>query len=83
MALKKERDVWFFQGWSHCSIFLQAAGEEEAEGSGTAEVAEAAEAEEPPPPRVKEQKLANQFNFIERASRTLNNPMRVYCHFFQ
>ncbi|NXS69329.1 DNAI1 protein, partial [Pandion haliaetus] len=54
----------------------QAAGEEEAEGSGTAEVAEAAEAEEPPPLRVKEQKLANQFNFIERASRTLNNPMR-------
>ncbi|XP_050769595.1 dynein axonemal intermediate chain 1 [Gymnogyps californianus] len=54
----------------------QAAGEEEAEGSGTAEVAEAAEVEEPPPPRVKEQKLANQFNFIERASRTLNNPMR-------
>ncbi|XP_009468864.1 PREDICTED: dynein intermediate chain 1, axonemal, partial [Nipponia nippon] len=54
----------------------QAAGEEEAEGSGTAEVAEAAEAEEPHPPRVKEQKLANQFNFIERASRTLNNPMR-------
>uniref|UniRef100_A0A8C0AP41 Dynein axonemal intermediate chain 1 n=1 Tax=Buteo japonicus TaxID=224669 RepID=A0A8C0AP41_9AVES len=61
---------------SHCSIFLQAAGEEEAEESGTAEVAEAAEAEEPPPPRVKEQKLANQFNFIERASGTLNNPMR-------
>ncbi|NXE75370.1 DNAI1 protein, partial [Cochlearius cochlearius] len=54
----------------------QAAGEEEAEELGTAEVAEAAEAEEPPPPRVKEQKLANQFNFIERASRTLNNPMR-------
>ncbi|NXW40209.1 DNAI1 protein, partial [Nyctiprogne leucopyga] len=54
----------------------QAAGEEEAEESRTAEVAEAAEAEEPPPPGVKEQKLANQFNFIERASRTLNNPMR-------
>ncbi|XP_052634778.1 dynein axonemal intermediate chain 1 [Harpia harpyja] len=54
----------------------QAAGEEETEESGTAEVAEAAEAEEPPPPRVKEQKLANQFNFIERASGTLNNPMR-------
>ncbi|NWX49988.1 DNAI1 protein, partial [Steatornis caripensis] len=54
----------------------QVAGEEEAEGSGPAEVAEAAEAEEPPPPRVREQKLANQFNFIERASRTLNNPMR-------
>ncbi|NXC16129.1 DNAI1 protein, partial [Corythaeola cristata] len=52
----------------------QAAEEEEAEG--TADVAEAAEAEEPPLPRVKEQKLANQFNFIERASRTLNNPMR-------
>ncbi|XP_075267385.1 dynein axonemal intermediate chain 1 [Opisthocomus hoazin] len=55
---------------------IQAAGEEEAEESGTAEVAEAAEAEEPPPPRVREQKLANRFNFIERASRTLNNPMR-------
>ncbi|XP_054666392.1 dynein axonemal intermediate chain 1 isoform X2 [Grus americana] len=54
----------------------QPAGEEEAERSGTAEVAEAAEVEEPPPPSVKEQKLANQFNFIERASRTLNNPMR-------
>jgi len=62
---------------------LQAAGEEEAEESGTAEVAEAAEAEEPPPPRVREQKLANRFNFIERASRTLNNPMRVCCHFLQ
>ncbi|XP_040436365.1 dynein intermediate chain 1, axonemal isoform X2 [Falco naumanni] len=55
---------------------VQAAGEEEAEGSGTAEVDEAAEAEEPSPPRVKEQKLANQFNFIERASRTVNNPVR-------
>ncbi|XP_056179859.1 dynein axonemal intermediate chain 1 isoform X3 [Falco biarmicus] len=55
---------------------VQAAGEEEAEGSGTAEVDEAAEAEEPCPPRVKEQKLANQFNFIERASRTVNNPVR-------
>ncbi|NWX19636.1 DNAI1 protein, partial [Aegotheles bennettii] len=54
----------------------QAAGEEEAEGSGTAEVAEAAEAEEPPPPKVKEKKLANQFNFTERATRTLNNPLR-------
>ncbi|NXS62389.1 DNAI1 protein, partial [Brachypteracias leptosomus] len=54
----------------------QAAGEEEAEESGKAEVAEAAEGEESPPPRVKEQKLANQFNFIERASRTLNNPTR-------
>ncbi|KAM6104944.1 dynein axonemal intermediate chain 1 [Pterocles gutturalis] len=54
----------------------QAAGEEEAEESGAAEVSEAAEGEEPHPPRVKDQKLANQFNFIERASRTLNNPMR-------
>ncbi|NXD84116.1 DNAI1 protein, partial [Halcyon senegalensis] len=54
----------------------QATGEEEAEESGTAEVAEAAEAEEPPSVRLKEQKLANQFNFTERASRTLNNPMR-------
>nr|XP_047904510.1 dynein axonemal intermediate chain 1 isoform X2 [Anser cygnoides] len=54
----------------------QAAGEEEAEEAGAAEEAEAAEAEEPPPPRVKEQKLANQFNFIERASKTLNNPLR-------
>ncbi|KAK4816897.1 hypothetical protein QYF61_024539 [Mycteria americana] len=56
---------------------FKAAGEEEAEESGTVEVIEAADVEEPPPPRVKEQKLANQFNFIERASRTLNNPMRV------
>ncbi|PKU40018.1 dynein intermediate chain axonemal [Limosa lapponica baueri] len=54
----------------------QAAGEEEAEEAGTAEVTEADEAEEPPPPKVKEQKLANQFNFIERATRTLNNPLR-------
>ncbi|NXJ68969.1 DNAI1 protein, partial [Rostratula benghalensis] len=54
----------------------QAAGEEEVEESGSAEVIEAEEAEEPPPPRVKEQKLANQFNFIERATRTLNNPLR-------
>uniref|UniRef100_A0A663NAZ9 Dynein axonemal intermediate chain 1 n=1 Tax=Athene cunicularia TaxID=194338 RepID=A0A663NAZ9_ATHCN len=61
---------------SHCSIFFQTAGEEEAGGSGTAETAERAEAEEPPPSGVKEQKLANQFNFIERASRTLNNPMQ-------
>ncbi|XP_042660758.1 dynein axonemal intermediate chain 1 isoform X2 [Tyto alba] len=52
----------------------QDAGDEEAEESGTAEVAEAAE--EPSPSGVKEQKLANQFNFIERASRTLNNPMQ-------
>ncbi|NXG47434.1 DNAI1 protein, partial [Psilopogon haemacephalus] len=59
----------------------QLVGEEETEGSGTAEVAEAAEVEEPPPPpAVKEQKLANQFNFIERASRTLNNPVQVCCH---
>uniref|UniRef100_A0A8C0ETF0 Dynein axonemal intermediate chain 1 n=1 Tax=Bubo bubo TaxID=30461 RepID=A0A8C0ETF0_BUBBB len=61
---------------SHCSIFLQAAGEEEAGDSGTAEAAETAETEEPPPSGGKEQKLANQFNFIERASRTLNNPMQ-------
>ncbi|NXQ83024.1 DNAI1 protein, partial [Nyctibius grandis] len=60
----------------------QAAGEEEGEGSGTAEVAEAVEAveaveaEEPAPPRVKEQKLANRFNFIESASRTVNRPMQ-------
>nr|XP_009685420.1 PREDICTED: dynein intermediate chain 1, axonemal [Struthio camelus australis] len=54
----------------------QAAGEEEAEEAGTAEVAEAAEAEKPPPPKPKERKLANQFNFIERASKTLNNPLR-------
>uniref|UniRef100_A0A8B9TWY9 Dynein axonemal intermediate chain 1 n=1 Tax=Anas platyrhynchos TaxID=8839 RepID=A0A8B9TWY9_ANAPL len=55
-----------------------AEGEEEAEEAGTAEEAEAAEAEEPPPPKVKEQKLANQFNFIERASKTLNNPLRMF-----
>lgn len=66
-----------FSGWSYYSILFQAEGEEEAEEAGTAEEAEAAEAEEPPPPKVKEQKLANQFNFIERASKTLNNPLRV------
>ncbi|CAN0344187.1 unnamed protein product [Bubo scandiacus] len=54
----------------------QAAGEEEAGDSGTAEAAETAETEEPPPSGGKEQKLANQFNFIDRASRTLNNPMQ-------
>ncbi|NWS75968.1 DNAI1 protein, partial [Crotophaga sulcirostris] len=54
----------------------QAAGEEEAEESGTAEASEAAEAEERSTPEGKEQKLANQFNFIERASTTHNNPMR-------
>ncbi|KAM6230926.1 dynein axonemal intermediate chain 1 [Porphyrio hochstetteri] len=54
----------------------QAEGEEEAEESGTAEAGEAVEVEEPLPPSVKEQKLSNQFNFIERASRTLNNPMQ-------
>ncbi|XP_063996730.1 dynein axonemal intermediate chain 1 isoform X2 [Pogoniulus pusillus] len=59
-----------------CAGDTQVVGEEETEGSGMAEVAEAAEAEEPPSPAVKEQKLANQFNFIERASRTLNNPVQ-------
>ncbi|XP_069737281.1 dynein axonemal intermediate chain 1-like [Phaenicophaeus curvirostris] len=54
----------------------QAAGPEEAEVSGTAEASEAAEAEEPSALKPKEQKLANQFNFIERASTTHNNPMR-------
>ncbi|XP_014807925.1 PREDICTED: dynein intermediate chain 1, axonemal isoform X4 [Calidris pugnax] len=54
----------------------QAAGEKEAKEAGAAEVAEADEAEEPPPLRMKEQKLANQFNFIERATRTLDNPLR-------
>ncbi|NXU47338.1 DNAI1 protein, partial [Turnix velox] len=54
----------------------KAAEEKETEEPGTTEAAETAEVEEPPPPKVKEQKLANQFNFIERASRTLNNPMR-------
>ncbi|XP_057269643.1 dynein axonemal intermediate chain 1 isoform X4 [Pezoporus wallicus] len=53
----------------------QAAGEETAEESGP-EVAEAAEDEEAPPPKKPEKKLANQFNFTERASRTLNNPLR-------
>ncbi|POI24171.1 hypothetical protein CIB84_012081 [Bambusicola thoracicus] len=57
----------------------QAAEEEEAEGAETAEAAEAAEAEEPSPLKVKEKKLANQFNFIERSSRTLDNPLRVRC----
>ncbi|XP_062476353.1 dynein axonemal intermediate chain 1 isoform X5 [Pezoporus occidentalis] len=53
----------------------QAAGEETAEESGP-EVAEAAEDEEAPPTKKPEKKLANQFNFTERASRTLNNPLR-------
>lgn len=58
---------------------MQAVEEEEAEKEETAEAAEAAEVEEPPPPKVKEKKLANQFNFIERSSRTLDNPLRVCC----
>ncbi|XP_039399561.1 dynein intermediate chain 1, axonemal isoform X2 [Mauremys reevesii] len=37
---------------------------------------EAGEGEEPPPHSMKEQKLTNQFNFCERASQTLNNPVR-------
>ncbi|KAH1168540.1 hypothetical protein KIL84_013130 [Mauremys mutica] len=37
---------------------------------------EAGEGEEPPPHLMKEQKLTNQFNFCERASQTLNNPVR-------
>lgn len=71
----------FLSGWCHCLIFLQAAGEGEAEESGTAEAAEAADAEEPPPPAVKERKLANQFNFIDRPSWTPRYPVRVCCHF--
>ncbi|NXE95376.1 DNAI1 protein, partial [Menura novaehollandiae] len=51
-------------------------GEGEAEKAETVEVTEAAEAEEPPPPKVPEKKLANQFNFIERASTTHQNPLR-------
>ncbi|NXC42248.1 DNAI1 protein, partial [Penelope pileata] len=47
-----------------------------AEGAETAKAAEAAEEEEPPPTKEKERKLANQFNFIERSSRTINNPLR-------
>ncbi|XP_071586234.1 dynein axonemal intermediate chain 1 isoform X2 [Heliangelus exortis] len=55
----------------------QAAEEEqEEEAPVTEEVAEPAEAEEPPPPKVAEKKLANQFNFTERATRTISNPMR-------
>ncbi|NWQ77932.1 DNAI1 protein, partial [Columbina picui] len=54
----------------------QAAGEGEAEESGAAEAAEAADTEEPPPPAVKERKLANQFNFIDRPSWTPKNPVR-------
>ncbi|KAM4640517.1 dynein axonemal intermediate chain 1-like [Amazona ochrocephala] len=54
----------------------QAAGEETAEESGTAEVAAAAGDEETPPPKKPEKKLVNQFNFTERASMTLNNPLR-------
>ncbi|XP_015703779.1 dynein intermediate chain 1, axonemal isoform X1 [Coturnix japonica] len=49
----------------------QAAEEAKAEGAGEAEAAE-----EPPPPQKKEKKLANQFNFIERSSRTRDNPLR-------
>ncbi|NWR34626.1 DNAI1 protein, partial [Tachuris rubrigastra] len=56
-------------------------GEEEEEG-GAEEVAETAEAEEPPPPKAPEKKLPNQFNFIERASTTPFNPLRVCCHSF-
>ncbi|KAM8985382.1 dynein axonemal intermediate chain 1 [Ara ararauna] len=58
------------------TVDTQAVGEETAEESGTAEVAEAEEDEEAPPPKKSEKKLANQFNFTERASRTLNNPLR-------
>ncbi|NWR85731.1 DNAI1 protein, partial [Furnarius figulus] len=57
-------------------------GEGEEEGEATAdepeavEEAEEAEAEEPPPTKAPEKKLANQFNFIERASMTPQNPLR-------
>ncbi|NXK77926.1 DNAI1 protein, partial [Amazona guildingii] len=54
----------------------QAAGEETAEESGTAEVAVAAGDEETPPPKKPEKKLVNRFNFTERATMTLNNPLR-------
>ncbi|NXY21549.1 DNAI1 protein, partial [Atrichornis clamosus] len=50
--------------------------EEEAEKEETGEVSDTAEEEEPPPPRAPEKKLANQFNFIERASITHQNPLR-------
>ncbi|NXK87489.1 DNAI1 protein, partial [Formicarius rufipectus] len=51
-------------------------GEETVEEPEAAEAGEAEEAEEPPPPKVPEKKLANQFNFIERASMTPQNPLR-------
>ncbi|NXO20993.1 DNAI1 protein, partial [Cisticola juncidis] len=61
----------------------EAAGEEK--GAQTAEAAEEVEAakteeaeggEEPPPQKVPEKKLANQFNFIERGSATYHHPLR-------
>ncbi|NWT53989.1 DNAI1 protein, partial [Erythrocercus mccallii] len=58
----------------------EASGEEEeaqtAEAAGEPEAEEAAVAEKPPPPKVPEKKLANQFNFIERGSTTYHNPLR-------
>ncbi|XP_064259858.1 dynein axonemal intermediate chain 1 [Passer domesticus] len=51
-------------------------GEGEGEGEHEAEAAEAAEAEEHPPPKAPERKLANQFNFIERGSTTYHYPLR-------
>ncbi|NWI94571.1 DNAI1 protein, partial [Pitta sordida] len=46
-----------------------------AEGAQAAEAAEVAETEEPHPPKAPK-KLANQFNFIERATATRHNPPR-------
>ncbi|NXU41282.1 DNAI1 protein, partial [Drymodes brunneopygia] len=54
-------------------------GAEAAEASEAAEAAEEAEAEkdeEPPPPKIPEKKLANQFNFIERGTIVHRNPPR-------
>ncbi|XP_039560428.1 dynein intermediate chain 1, axonemal [Passer montanus] len=51
-------------------------GEGEGEGEHEAEAAEAAEAEEHPPQKAPERKLANQFNFIERGSTTYHYPLR-------
>ncbi|NWV21018.1 DNAI1 protein, partial [Origma solitaria] len=50
--------------------------EEEAEGEETGEAAEIAEEEEPLPQKETEKKIANQFNFIERATATYINPPR-------
>lgn len=49
------------------------AGEEAGEEGGADERPDSEEVK----PGQKERKLTNQFNFSERASQTLNNPLRV------